>query len=81
MQDEFPPDEAELLMTEGEVAGILGVTPRALQAWRSRSALLPYVTVGRLVRYRPSEVRAFVDAHTVRPTKQQFDTRPYRKGD
>lgn len=54
------------LLTEAQAAELLGVEPQTLQAWRcTRRYALPYVKVGRLVRYRASAIEAFLQARTV----------------
>jgi len=55
----------KLLSTE-EVATILGTKPKTLIIWRHKKRYdLPFVKVGRLVKYRPQDVEAFVNARTV----------------
>ena len=49
------------LLTPREVAGILGVSIGTLEVWRSANRYpLPYVKVGRAVRYDASDVEAFI---------------------
>ncbi len=56
----------DALLKPEQVAEILGVTPETLQVWRStRRYPLPYVKVGRCVRYRMSDVEAFLQQQTV----------------
>lgn len=58
------------LLTEQQAADELGVKPTTLQVWRStRRYPLPYVKVGRLVRYRASAIAAFLAARTVEATQ------------
>jgi excisionase family DNA binding protein len=53
------------LRTEAESAEYLGLKPTTLSIWRStRRYSLPYVKVGRLVRYRQSALDAFLAART-----------------
>lgn len=48
------------LLTPPEVADHLGVSVETLNVWRcTKRYPLPYVKVGRLVRYRVSDVEAF----------------------
>lgn len=55
----------EILMPPAEVAELLGVRPQTLTAWRHRGAQeLPYVKVGRLVRYKAADVERFVNPTT-----------------
>jgi excisionase family DNA binding protein len=51
---------------EKEAAEILGVTPGTLSVWRcTRRYPLPYVKVGRSVRYRMADLEAFIESRTV----------------
>jgi predicted DNA-binding transcriptional regulator AlpA len=55
---------SELLNTE-QAAKILQVTPATLMVWRSTKRYpLKFVRVGRNVRYRSSDLEAFLDART-----------------
>lgn len=52
------------LLDEHAVAIRLGVSCATLQAWRcTRRVNLPFVKVGRLVRYRQEDIDAFIAAH------------------
>ena len=54
------------LLTEAEAADYLSVEPQTLCAWRStRRYNLPFIKVGRLVRYRPEDVEAFLESRTI----------------
>ena len=54
------------LRTENEAAQFLGVKPTTLQIWRcTKRYNLPYIKIGRLVRYRQSALEAFLVAGTV----------------
>jgi excisionase family DNA binding protein len=56
----------ETLLTTKQVAVILGVSPGSLNVWRATKRYpLSYVKVGRAVRYRESDVRAFLQSRTV----------------
>ena len=45
---------------------MLGVTPRTLEVWRcTKRQPLPYVKVGRLVKYRRSDLDAFIARQVV----------------
>ena len=54
----------EPLLTTEQAAAYLGTTKRTLEAWRyERSSVRLFVKLGgRLVRYRPSDLEAFVEA-------------------
>jgi predicted DNA-binding transcriptional regulator AlpA len=44
----------------------LGVTRNALAMWRcSQRYQLPFIKIGRLIRYRESDIQAFLHRHTV----------------
>jgi excisionase family DNA binding protein len=51
----------ERLMAPREVANLLGVSVDTLYAWRYRRVGPPALKVGRHLRYRPSEVAAWLD--------------------
>ena len=52
------------LWTPAHAALELGVSVRTLSAWRCTGRhSLPYVKVGRLVRYRQEDVRAWLQRH------------------
>lgn len=54
------------LLTERQAAELLGVGQTTLQVWRStRRYALAYIKVGRLVRYRRSDIEAFLQSRTV----------------
>jgi len=58
--------QTDPLLTEKQVAKLLGVKPSTLQVWRSTKRYpLPYIKSGRLVRYRASAVQEFIDLRTV----------------
>ncbi len=53
------------LRDEVESAQYLGVKPTTLQIWRlTKRYPLPYIKVGRLVRYRQSALDAFLSQRT-----------------
>ncbi len=54
------------LLTTQEVAELLGVSVATLEVWRctGRTAL-PFVKVGRCVRYRLSDVERWLESQTV----------------
>jgi excisionase family DNA binding protein len=54
----------EPLLTPDEVARWLGKPKATLYAWRSRGLGPRGIRVGNLLRYRESEVEAWLDAHT-----------------
>lgn len=55
---------AHPLLDENAVANKLGVSPATLQAWRCTGRVyLPFIKVGRLVRYRQEDIDAFIAAN------------------
>jgi len=57
---------ADPLFTEDQTAEALDVQPTTLQVWRSTGRYdLPYVKIGRNVRYRKSAIEAFIEARTI----------------
>nr|WP_276609141.1 helix-turn-helix domain-containing protein [Bifidobacterium pseudocatenulatum] len=54
-------------MTAQQVARLLGVSTETLRKWRAKRKCLPYVRVGRHIRYRAADVAAFVERGTVMP--------------
>ena len=59
--------EVPELMTARQTARILGVSTETLRKWRARRTCLPYVRVGRHIRYRAADVAAFIERGTVMP--------------
>lgn len=53
------------LLTSKEVAQILGVQPQSLAVWRLHGKNLPFVLVGRLVRYRREDLEKWIEQQTV----------------
>jgi excisionase family DNA binding protein len=53
---------AESLLTPEAVARLLSCSPKSVYAWAARG-VLPRVRLGRLVRFRPSDVNRFIDAN------------------
>jgi excisionase family DNA binding protein len=58
------------LLSRKQAANYLGVTENTLSVWASvKRYNLPYVKVGRLVRYRLSDLDAFLTRRTVMQTE------------
>jgi predicted DNA-binding transcriptional regulator AlpA len=56
------------LLTETETAKLLGIKATTLNAWRAnRRYPLPWVRIGRCVRYRAEDVAMFIRDRTVSP--------------
>ena len=68
------------LLLADEVADILRMSPATLSGWRSkRNPGLSYVTWGTSPRYRPEDVRRFIDDHVVAaPTTKVRRQKPSR---
>lgn len=65
---ERPAGNGERLLAPPPAADFLGVKVQTLAAWRcTKRYPLPYVRVGRSIRYRESDLRAFLDARAVNP--------------
>jgi hypothetical protein len=68
-QSLLPPLDTDLIR-EDRAAGMLGVSIAAMRAWRVRGGGPSYVKVGHLVRYRPADIKAFID-HNLRASTSQ----------
>lgn len=61
------PDE---LLNQSKAAKILGTTEKFLEARRTRGGGIPFIRVGRLVRYRKSDVDAWLESRRVHSTSE-----------
>lgn len=59
------------LLTTHEVAEILRVGPRTIQTWRHLQRGPKFVRIGGLVRYRKSDVDAYIDTAAVRTAMER----------
>lgn len=60
------------LLTREQAADFLGIERQTLAAWAvSGSYDLPFIRVGRSVRYRRDDLLAWLDSRTVRPGASQ----------
>jgi excisionase family DNA binding protein len=58
-------DNDDPLLTTPQMARLLNVEPNTLEVWRSTGRYaLPYVKIGRNVRYRRSAAEQFIKANT-----------------
>lgn len=54
------------LLTSEQAAAYLGVSSGTLEVWRcTKRYHLPFIKVGRLVRYRKSDLDSFLDRRTI----------------
>ncbi len=58
------------LVDEDSAAAVLNVEPKTLQAWRCRGVGPRWVKVGRLVKYSPDSLNAWIEAQTVQSTSE-----------
>lgn len=59
----------EPLLTPAQAARILNVPVSTLSRWRNERRELPYVKVGRVVRYRRADLNIWVRKQTVMPLR------------
>jgi hypothetical protein len=60
----------EELLGEDQAAKALHVQKQTMSAWRQRGQGPAFVRIGKLIKYRPSDLRAYVASRVVRPQKQ-----------
>jgi len=54
------------LITREEAAALLGIKPDTLAIWAStKRYALPYIKIGRSVRYKLSDVQQFIESRTI----------------
>ncbi len=58
-------DEKSRLLTPEEVSALIGVPVATLAQWRYRKCALPYLRIGRLVRYSQADVESFLQRSKV----------------
>lgn len=60
----------EYWLSTQEAADRIGVTSNTLKTWRCRpdGRAIPYLKIGRIVRYKASDVDAFIESQMQRPT-------------
>lgn len=59
---------ASNLLTTEEAAEYLGVAQNSLAVWRTTHRYpIPYVKVGRLVKYRLNDLNTFIESRTISP--------------
>lgn len=57
------------LLTPAQAAEQLNIPVSTLARWRSERRELPYVPVGRLVRYRQADIDRWIEDNIVNPSK------------
>lgn len=60
--------QIKTLLTEKEQAALLSISWRGLQEFRKKR-LVPFVRIGRLVRYRPSDVEKAIERLTIKEVR------------
>jgi excisionase family DNA binding protein len=65
MQPAINGTDPDSLVTEVQAAKFLNISIRTLQAWRIKLAGPRFVRVGRAIRYRRSDLTAWIEANTV----------------
>jgi excisionase family DNA binding protein len=59
--------KAPVLLTNEQAAAYLGLQPDTLCVWRSlKINNIPYIKIGRNVRYRPEDLDSFLASQTVK---------------
>ena len=71
MRDQSQIEEPEALLREAQAAEFLSLSVRTLQAWRVRGYGPRFCAAGRAIRYRRSELIAWIEANTVSPTDRR----------
>ncbi|MBK5958438.1 hypothetical protein CCR97_09480 [Rhodoplanes elegans] len=59
----------DTLLDERQAAELLNLSCRTLQAWRAVDAGPRFIRAGRAVRYRRTDLLAWVEANAVAPTR------------
>ncbi len=68
----------EKLLTAKQLSEILEVKPDTVYDWVSRG-LIPYVKLGRIIRFNKNEIFRWVETRTIRPrasAQKKFSARP-----
>ncbi len=66
-------DEAQPLLSKDQVATLLGVRPRYVDRLM-KEGRLPYYKIGRLVRFQPGDVAAYLMETRVQPESHGLPT-------
>lgn len=65
----------EKLLTAKQVSDLLEVKVATVYDWVKRR-VIPYVKLGRLVRFKKIEIFRWVDSHTLRPKESSSSKKP-----
>lgn len=68
-------NDHDSLLTEVQAADLLRLSVRTLQAWRGKAFGPAFVQAGRAVRYRRSDLTAWIEANTVSPSRVGLSAR------
>ena len=55
-------ERKDRLVDEREAAEVLGLKIATLRRWRWAGSSLPFIRIGRAIRYSPSDLQAFIEA-------------------
>ncbi len=62
----------DALLDQKSMCNVLGITTKTAEAWRTRGFGPRFVKVGSLVRYRKSDIHAWVNSRAVKSTSQKL---------
>lgn len=66
LSERIQDDDEDKLLTENQTADLMTIQPQTLSVWRTTKRYdLPYLKIGRAVRYRRSDVMAFIESRMV----------------
>jgi hypothetical protein len=68
---QFESANADRCFSEVVVATLLDVSVAALRKWRRIGGGPPYLRIGKLIRYRFSDLKNFMDSRTVTSTSER----------
>jgi hypothetical protein len=63
-------DPAHVLLDEDTTASCIEQKRKTLESWRREGRELPFIKIGRSVRYRLSDVLAFLERNTFRSSRE-----------
>lgn len=62
----------DALIDQRAMCNVLGITTKTAETWRTRGFGPRFVKVGSLVRYRKSDIHAWVNSRAVKSTSQKL---------